>query len=182
LIIKRKIFLIISLLLISLFCLSQTDTDSIASHTGKFHSPKRAALYSAVLPGSGQLYNKKYWKLPIVYVGIGAFTYFAIDNHNEFMRYKNAYILRENGEADEFLEEYNDQALLNEMDRWSKYRDLCIAGAALIYILQIIDANVDAHLMDFDVGDNLSVKLIPVQCNTKFSRSPIIGFGCSINF
>ncbi|MDR2009502.1 MAG: DUF5683 domain-containing protein [Bacteroidales bacterium] len=178
--INKKIYSTIFLLLICSICLSQTDTTAFS--TLKVHSPKRAAIYSTVVPGLGQIYNKKYWKLPIVYVGIGGFTYFAIDNQKEFNRYKNAYILREDGKDDEFMGILNEQALLNEMDRWRKYRDLCIAGAVLIYALQIIDANIDAHLMDFDIGDNLSVKLMPSQFNTRFSRSTVMGFGCIINF
>ncbi|MDL2262362.1 DUF5683 domain-containing protein [Bacteroidales bacterium OttesenSCG-928-I21] len=176
----KKICTLIIFLFVSAFCCkAQTDT---LIDTSKAHSPKKAAIYSAVLPSLGQIYNKKYWKLPIVYVGIGAFTYFAIDNQKEFNKYKKAYILRDEGKQDEFAGILNEQALLNEMDRWRKYRDLCIAGVAIIYALQIIDANVDAHLLNFDVGDNLSLKIIPTQFNAKYARSPIMGVGCMLKF
>ena len=65
-------------------------------------SPLKASLYSAVLPGTGQIYNKKYWKAPIVYAGMGTFIYLAVDNHQEFMRFKSALVKRQNDQPDEF--------------------------------------------------------------------------------
>ncbi len=125
-------------------------------------SPLKASLYSAVLPGTGQIYNKKYWKAPIVYAGMGTFIYLAVDNHQEFMRFKSALVKRQNDQPDEFEGILSEDALLNEMERWQRYRDLNIIGASIFYVLQIIDANVDATLSDFDVGSDLSLKLKPV--------------------
>ena len=152
---------------------SQTNTTDTV-----LHSPKKAAIYSAILPSSGQFYNKKYWKMPIVIVGMGTPIYFAIDNQKEFNRYKNAYKLRLEGKEDEFFGKYNEQALINEMDRWRSYRDYCIIGAALVYILQIVDANVDAHLFDFDIDDNLTLKMMPYQFNT----NTVLTFGLTFRF
>jgi hypothetical protein len=152
------------------------------------HSPKKASIYSAVLPGLGQAYNRKYWKIPIIYVGLGAFTYFAIDNQKEFNRYKNAYMIREAGGIDEFsssvnlLNSYSDVGLIEQMDKWRKFRDLNFVGIAIFYTLQIVDANVDANLFDFDVSDELSMKLFPKTINTNYSRTPVLGIGCLINF
>ena len=120
------------------------------------HSPRKASIYSAAIPGAGQIYNKKYWKVPIVYAGLGVFTYIAINNHNEFNRFKNAYILRSEGGQDEFFGILSEPALINEMDRWRKFRDYNIIGGLVIYVLQIVDANVDANLYHFDVSDDLS--------------------------
>ena len=174
---KIAIFIIIFLLNSNLKSYSQSNTDTV------FHSPKRATIYSTILPGFGQYYNQKYWKIPVVYIGIGTLTYFIIDNHKEFNRFKTAYQLRINGGEDEFLGLYNEQALLNEMNRWRTFRDYCIVGTALIYILQIIDANVDAHLFDFDVGDNLTIKLMPNQINNNpFSMPTVLSLGCTIKF
>ncbi|MFP4663625.1 MAG: DUF5683 domain-containing protein [Bacteroidales bacterium] len=126
-------------------------------------SPLKATLYSAILPGSGQIYNRKYWKAPIVYAGMGAFTYLAIDHQQTFMRFKTALMERENNNTDEFAGILSDEALLNEMDRYRRYRDLNIIGATVFYVLQIIDANVDASLSDFDVSDDLSIRLNTIR-------------------
>lgn len=167
----------------SYYRIEDLQLDTISSEQLKIHSPKRAALYSAVIPGLGQIYNKKYWKLPIVYATVGTATYFAIDFHKEFLRYKNAYIIRDKGGADEFSELSSD-ALINEMDRWTKYRDLCIAATALFYLLNILDASVDAYLFDFDVSDNISINLsppIPI-INNNFNNQPLLGMKISIKF
>jgi len=146
------------------------------------HSPRKATIFSAVLPGLGQAYNKKYWKIPIVYVGIGAFTYLAYDNQVEFNRYKNAYLIRQDGGTDEFYGTYNNQALINSMDLYRKQRDLCIIGAALFYAIQIVDANVDANLFDFDISDDLSMRLTPATFNQVYMRTPAMGISCTIQF
>lgn len=124
-------------------------------------SPLKASLYSAVLPGAGQVYNGKIWKVPIIYAGIGSFSYLALQHQSEFTRFKSALLKRQNGESDEFEGILNKDALLNEMDKYRRFRDLNLIGATLIYVLQIIDANVDASLSDFDVSDDLSFYLKP---------------------
>ncbi|PLX07147.1 MAG: hypothetical protein C0596_12190 [Marinilabiliales bacterium] len=151
------------------------------------HSPRKATIYSAVLPGAGQFYNKKYWKIPIVYGGMGAFTYLAIQNQSEFNRYKTAILQREAGEVDEFTdvngnEIYNETALLNYMDKFRKNRDLNIIGVAVVYAIQIVDANVDANLFDFDISDDLSIRFFPQTMNNYYTRTPATGIGCTINF
>jgi hypothetical protein len=148
------------------------DADSISAQDTKQNlkrSPLKASLYSAVLPGTGQIYNRKYWKAPIVYAGMGTFIYLAVDNHQEFMRFKSALVSRQNEEPDEFEGILSEGALLNEMERWQRYRDLSIIGASVFYVLQIIDANVDATLSDFDVSEDLSLKLKPV--NSPYSQT-----------
>lgn len=155
-----KIFIIILVLFCpTSFVFAQSNQEN--EPPIKRHSPRRATLYSTFLPGLGQVYNKKYWKIPVVYAGLGVCTYLAIDNNNEFNRYKNAYVIRKDGEQDEFFGILNEQALLNEMDRWRKLRDYSIIGIAAFYVLQIIDANVDAHLYHFDISDDLSLKVFP---------------------
>lgn len=155
--------------------------DTVTKNDLKIHSPRRATIYSAVLPGLGQAYNKKWWKIPIIYAGICAGTYFAIDFHKEFIRFKNAYLQRIDGQTDEFNGILNETALNNEMDRWIRNRDLCIAGIALFYFLNIIDASVDAYLMDFDVSDNLSIHIRP-QSFINYSYNPTLGAKVIFNF
>ena len=146
-----------------------------------FHSPKKATLL-ALVPGAGQAYNRKYWKMPIVYATMGTCIYFTISNQKQFKRFKNAYMQRDNGEHDEFYGILSQEAILNNMDRNRTIRDYFLAGTILLYALQIVDATVDAHLFYFDVGDNLSARFYPQTFNTVYTRTPILGVGCSLNF
>jgi hypothetical protein len=180
----RKILFCSISILISISGFSQNNDKQ---EIDKIHSPRKATILSAVLPGLGQAYNKKYWKMPVVYVGIGAFSYLAFGNQAEFTRYKNAYIIRHDGGVDEFTlgdgtQIYNDQALINSMDKYRKQRDLCLIGALVFYALQIVDANVDANLFDFDISDDLSLKISPSDFNQVYMRTPVIGINCKIKF
>ena len=88
------------------------------------HSTAKAAIFSAALPGLGQAYNKKYWKIPIIYAGFGAFTYFIITNNNEFVKFKEAYIYVANGETypidNPYVDKYNQQQLKDAMDYYRR--------------------------------------------------------------
>ncbi len=158
---KEKYLQIIIVLFFLFGTILCSYSQSIENKGKKTHSPRKATIFSTIVPGLGQAYNKKYWKIPVIYAGIGAFAYLSIDNNNEFNRFKTAYKQRIDGETDEFYGILNDQALLNEMDRWRKFRDYCIVGGLVFYILQIVDANVDANLYDFDVSDDLSLRILP---------------------
>lgn len=114
-------------------------------------NPTKAGLYSAVLPGLGQFYNKKYWKIPIVWGAVGAGVGIAIWNQNQYKKYREYYIARLNGTPNEFIDQrpYLDKiALGNAQDRSKRQRDYAIAISGLIYILNIVDAVVDAHLYE----------------------------------
>jgi hypothetical protein len=131
------------------------------------HSPSKATLYSTVLPGLGQVYNKKLWKVPAIYAGLGWFTYQAIANGQEFTRYRNGYkasLLGSDSLADPILVTLGFPAgtsgarLRAGRDLYRRNRDLSIMAVGLIYVLQIVDANVDGHLFNFDVSDDLSAR------------------------
>ena len=125
--------------------------------------PARAAFYSAVLPGLGQAYNKKYWKIPIVYGGMATGIVLYIRNNNDYNRFRNAYKRRLDGFTDD--EFYGDgptpiisnNRLIDAQRSAQKNKDYSILFTALVYILNIVDANVDAHLKQFNVNKNLSV-------------------------
>lgn len=131
------------------------------------HSPHKATIFSAVLPGLGQFYNKKYWKIPIVYTGIGVIGYFALENRSEYRKANEAYIYVFNNETyeidNDLINRYNsDKNVLREIrDYYRRNMELSYIFLALWYGLNIIDATVDAHLFNYDVGDNLSVQLEP---------------------
>ncbi len=155
--------------------------------------PHKAAMYSAVLPGLGQIYNRKYWKLPVVYGGFAALTYWTVFNHDNFVRYKTAIELRTDGNphtVDEFSGDprFTEQVMRDYMDFYRRNRDRAIIWTAGFYALTIVDALVDAHLQDFDVSEDLSLKIAPSLINRQNmpggnSNSGIsLGIRCSINF
>jgi hypothetical protein len=124
-------------------------------------SPARAAFYSAVLPGLGQAYNKKYWKVPIVYAALGTGVYFIVDNQQRYDRYQTAYKLRISGRSDEFNgsgenPNISEDGLIRAQEIYKKNRDLAVFITLGLYALNIIEANVDAHLDDKAFNRNLS--------------------------
>ena len=124
-------------------------------------TPSKAAFYSAIIPGLGQAYIGKAWKVPIVYAAIGASLYYYDVNNKEMNKYRTAYKRRLNGFFDdEFLDTdipITTEQLLLGMDFHKNYRDISMILAAAAYMLNILEANVSAHLLQFNVSDDLSV-------------------------
>ncbi len=151
-------------------------------------SPRKAAIYSTILPGLGQAYNKKYWKIPILYAGIAGLTYSIIYNNNNYLTYRSAYRIRKDTDpttVDQFVGILNDDYLLQYTKSFHRWRDLSIFGAALLYALNVVDATVDAHLSTFDVSDDLSLRIQPVFYTTAEINKPgvkITGLSVHLNF
>jgi len=165
----------------------------------KLHSPVHAAMLSAALPGLGQIYNKKYWKLPLIYGGATALMYLINYNNNEYIFYREAYydakILKIRNE--EFVKRYseaNPNADLGALsvdyimersekgkEYYLKYRDYCIMGMVGLYLLNIMDANVDAFFLNFDVSKDLTAKIKPFVDNFLLSEN-IIGVKLSLEY
>ncbi len=122
-------------------------------------TPAKAAFYSAVLPGLGQIYVGKAWKVPIVYGALGASIYYYVTNDKELNKYRTAYKRRNNGFFDdEYLENIPEQeTLLLGLNFHKNYRDIALILAAAAYMLNILDANVSAHLLQFNVSNDLSL-------------------------
>ena len=158
-------------------------SDTIKNRLTKVHSPTKAAIFSAAIPGLGQAYNKKYWKIPIIFVGIGTFLYFATSNHYSFKKFKTAYSMRIDGNEntiDQYDGLLSDEGILSNMEYHQRNRDLSYIIAGLLYVLNIVDAAVDAHLFNFPKNDNLSFNLHPnleLTSNNKISK----GFKLVIN-
>ena len=122
-------------------------------------NPTRAGLYSAVLPGLGQVYNKKYWKLPIVYGALGTTVGIALWNQKQYRRNREYFIAKLNGTPNEFVDNnpnIDKIAFGNAQDRSKRQRDYAIAITGLVYILNIVDAVVDAHLYEGRKDPDLS--------------------------
>lgn len=154
------------------------------------HSPRRAALLSALLPGAGQVYNhlampkgKKnaFWKVPLIYAGLGVTGYFAIQNNIQRNKLKNEYTYRvENGSPNPDnpdLFQYDNQGILTLYQGAERSRDLMIFACIAVYALNILDAHVSAHFVEFDVSEDLTLNLRPSlqQLNTP-------GLALTLNF
>ena len=145
------------------------------------YSPTKAGLYSAVLPGLGQYYNKKYWKIPVVWGGIGTGVGIALWNNKKYNQYRNAFLAELNGQTHEFsdIPGINKEVLGRTQDKFKRQRDYSIAITGLVYALNIIDAVVDAHLYDQKHDPDLAIK--PTVIYDEFSNQNAKA-GLSINF
>lgn len=142
----------------------QSDTVSVAD-TLLRHSPAKATFFSMALPGLGQAYNKKYWKVPLAWAAIATPLYFALDQRSKFEDFKSAYAKRvdDNPESvdTKYINVYSNENLLSLIDFHRKNRDLLFVLTGVGYALNILDAAVDAHLFYFDVGDDLTADIRP---------------------
>lgn len=147
-------------------------------------NPTKAGLYSAVLPGLGQFYNKKYWKIPIVWGAVGTGVGIAVWNDKQYRKYREYYIAKLNGTPNEFVDSHpwlDKVALGNAQDRSKRQRDYAIAITGLIYILNIVDAVVDAHLYESRHDPDLSFNPTVIQDQYGFT-SPKTGLSLSYRF
>ncbi len=140
--------------------------------------PKKAALYSAMLPGAGQFYNRQYWKIPVIYAGMAVSFYFLIDNLNNYRTFRSAYLSSLNplGSDDPLTRTYNSQQLKILQDSYRQNLDLNVLFTTLGFTLQIMDALVFAHLKNFDVSRDLSFKLRPALSPVGAGLAVVIGF------
>lgn len=140
------------------------------------HSPRKAAILSTIIPGAGQVYNRKYWKVPIVYAGIGAFGYLFLSNRKEYNKAAKEIIVRNDTSkkvtdwtiTNQYPEFYTASDILVSANQYRRYSELSAVGLLVFYSFQIVDAYVDAHLFTFDVSDDLSLHVEPtiLQRNT----------------
>ena len=163
---------------------------AIKYSTNEVSHISKATTLALICPGAGQIYNKSYWRLPIV-VGGFASTIYCIDwNNRGYQRFKKAYrlladyeanpSLYPNGSQDEFNGRYSTSFLKNLRNSYRRNRDLCIILTAGLYILQAVDAHVDAHLRDYDISKDLSVSLSPVVGYSYNRMSPYTSGGATV--
>ncbi len=157
-------------------------------------APSKAAFYSAVLPGLGQVYNKRYWKVPIVYAVLGLGVYSYTYNGDLYDRFRTAFKRRQTGFIDdEFYDINGDNEigaapdldmddLEKQQERFQKDRDLALVISIAMYALNIIDANVDAHLRQFNVDENLSMDIQPYFNLDPITNNPNYGLAFLIKF
>lgn len=174
---KSNLFHIVLALFLPLLAIGQTDSlsisekekiivikDSIVNEPYNPLAPSKAAFYSAVVPGLGQAYNKKYWKIPLIYAGMASGIYFYSQNDKDFDRFRNAYKRRLAGFTDdEFFGDgaepiISNDRLIDAQKTASRNKDVSIIVTIAFYMINIIDANVDAHLRQYNVSDDLSIQ------------------------
>ena len=146
-------------------------------------APSKAAFYSAVFPGLGQVYNKRYWKAPIVWgaLGIGVFNF--VDNNNQYNRVRDAFKRRRAGFTDdEFFPRVSDSGLQDAQESTQRNRDLWLVVTIGFYALNIIDANVDAHLKQYNVDEQLGYEIKPFLDFNEITGNPNYGLAVVITF
>ena len=140
--------------------------------------PKKAGIYSAIIPGTGQLYTKKYWKIPIIYAGLITSAYYIKESNEHYQLYKNTYINRINGNhSDEFDKQYSDADLITLSNHYRRNREISILFFGGTYILNILDASISAHLFNYDISEDLSLHVQPFY----FLKEDATGLSLSFN-
>lgn len=137
----------------------RADSDTLPAA----HVPKRAALYSAILPGLGQAYNRQYWKIPLIYAGAGTLTYFIIMNRQEYIKYRDALLFKNdnNPETIDVFPQFSSDYLRVNRDYYRRNLELTIVLSTALYALNIVDAYVYAHLKDFNVTEDIALNIKP---------------------
>ncbi|MHA3789664.1 DUF5683 domain-containing protein [Flavobacterium hauense] len=145
-------------------------------------APAKAAFYSAIFPGGGQIYNKKYWKAPIVWGAMGTTIGIYAWNNKKYHQYRDAYrdLLQGKTLTGELAGINDPDRLIRAQKGHQKNRDLCALLTAGLYILQIVEANVNAHLMQFNVNENLSLRPQMIQGDTDYKYN--MGLNLSYQF
>lgn len=133
-------------------------------HKKTYSVPRRVTVMSALLPGLGQVYNNHYWKVPVIYAGIGGFAWMFVANNREYNYYRNNLrAIYDDDSSTTNITGYSDENVQVQKVIYRKRRDLAGIGIAAVYLLNVIDANVSAHLKTFDVSDDLSLQVLPQQ-------------------
>ncbi len=181
--------------LVSTFCIAQSADSTIAfndsiskeraSKKHTYSAARRASLMSAVLPGLGQAVNKKYWKIPLIYGAFGGLAYMFVSNNDSYQFFRKNHIAEADGDSNTVNTTfYSATELQTQKQYYQKNRNFAVIGIGLVYLLNIIDANVDAHLKTFDVSDDLSLNIDPWQTifKTQLGYRNVTGISVKINF
>lgn len=184
----RNILIIISFF-VTQFSFSQeddgilsADSQAFLEDTDSFNplSPATAAFYSAVLPGLGQAYNKRYWKIPIVYGALATSAYYYTINAKSYNRFRTAFKQRAAGEEDEFFDVFSDESLESAQTILKRNRDTSFLTFVGLYALQILEASIDAHLLQFNITDKITFD--PTLMRDRVSKDNYVGLSLNLNF
>jgi hypothetical protein len=155
---------------------NNTSSDTVSVYR---HNPNKAVVYSLICPGLGQVYNKKYWKLPVIYGAGGTLAYFLAYNQLKYKKFRDAYETGTEGSQAYIDGMYYDYDILPRgRDFYRRYRDLSVLGLGALYLLNVIDAMVDAYFFSYDITDDLSMRVEPAMIESYGMTS---GLGLRIN-
>ncbi len=150
--------------------------DTIKSYSNRY-DPRKALLYAAVLPGSGQIYNKKYWKLPLVWGGLGLLVYSVNYYQQAYVKYKDELYITINDPTAVPPSGLQQEQLRSIVDQARRQRDFMLVLTGFVYMLQIVDAHVDAHLKEFDLNPKLKASIQPkITSDLMMGRSAGLSF------
>ncbi|PQJ11057.1 hypothetical protein CJD36_013895 [Flavipsychrobacter stenotrophus] len=143
---------------------SNSNNDLIIKRLPFQPNPKRAGLYSAILPGVGQFYNRQYWKIPVIYAGLAVAGYYFVDNLNNYQAFRKAYIGRINNPypTDKYVNIYTQDQLQQLQNDYNKFLNLTVLFTGVGYTLQVLEAITGAHLKNFDISRDISLNVQPV--------------------
>ncbi len=145
----------------------------------RIHSPRKALLLSAVAPGAGQIYNKKIWKAPIVWAGMGTCVGFIVYNTKVYNEYRDNFIALHDGDASTLdTSGLPPDVLQAEMNRFRKYKEISYIALAGVYVLNMLDAYVDGYLFHFDINQDLTAGIRPYS---SFDRNNRLNLGLSVS-
>ena len=164
-----------------------TDTslsERITEEKKSWSNPKKATIFALALPGSGQIFNKRYLKAGIVYGGFVGLAYMFDFNRDSLSKYQAVYAAKIDGDSNtvDLFPNRSEASVRSDRDFHRKYRDLSLIGFVVLYALQAIDANVDAHLKEFNLNEDLSLKLIPQIYANRPGLGMYNGFSLQYNF
>jgi len=177
-------------ILISIFFLFTANrtlaqqTDTLSVDTVPVHSPKKAMYLSVAVPGAGQFYNRKYWKIPIIYAAGATLVYSIVSHNTAYVKFKAAYeqVYYYPNQPMAGFELYTKDQLKDYKDQHRRYRDMSVIGLGLLYVLNIVDATVDGYLFDYDVSDDLTLRIEPTIINNTYTSSQQWAVKCSFKF
>lgn len=144
--------------------------------------PGKATVYSILCPGLGQIYNGEYWKIPIYLGAMAGGVYFYTDNRRNYERYKWIYDQATSTDPDVVKPPQSAENALIYRDLFRRYRDYSILATALFYVIQVIDANVFAYMQDFEVDDDITLRMQPTVITPDYAQVPAMGIGLSLRF
>ena len=176
----------------------ETEKEYVSKSKFKPDAQKSVWL-AAVVPGLGQIYNRQYWKVPIVYAGTLGLVYGITWNDRMYVDYRKGYVdlmdsdpttnyyqylLPDGVVLDSSNSSYYTRVIKTKLDNYRRYRDLCIIGTAVLYLLSIVDAYVDAQMFDYDISPDLSLEVLPtvIPASSSYEQDSSVGISCKLKF
>ena len=150
--------------------------------TDRYPDPGKSTVYSILFPGLGQIYNGEYWKIPIYWGAIAGGVYFYSTNKRNYERYKWIYDQASSTDPDVEKPPITAENALYYRDIYRRYRDYSILATALFYVVQIVDANVFAYMQDFEIDDDISLRVVPTVISPDYAQAPAMGLGFTLRF